>query len=81
MPTDLEIQMEVERLAVRDFASQQNTPNVTRISTDMGPGAQPGSEELCAVNSSQTFHMPVPPATGTADAATDSRRSRRKKLK
>ena len=73
MPTDLEIQMEVERLAVRDFACQQKTPNPTMISIDMTVSAGAVSEE--------PPHTPVPPTTGTADTAAESRRSRHKKLK
>ena len=81
MPTDLEIQMEVERLAVRDFAVQQNTPNVTRLSIDMDQGAPSSSLEPGTSNSNQAYHIPAPPTTGTADAGAESRRSRRRKAK
>ncbi|XP_070194710.1 hydrocephalus-inducing protein homolog isoform X4 [Littorina saxatilis] len=72
VPTDLEVQMEVERLAVRDFAQQQKlTPCSTCLSTDYTTGL----EETVPV------HMPAPPTAGTTEAAAESRRSRRRKQK
>jgi hypothetical protein len=73
VPTDLEIQMEVERLAVRDFAVTQHKerPTITSPSFQM-PDDSGGS----------TTHIPAPPTAGTTQTGQlHSTRSRRKRVK
>lgn len=87
VPTDLEIQMEVERLAVRDFAQQQQKhASIVRSSQEIGAIVQEQTASATNINTSgsntanintnSSFHIvPTPPTAGTAEG------QRRRKLK